>query len=289
MQNIVEFLKKYNHWFLFVILEAVALLLLFQFNKYQGSVWFTTANTVSAKVYEMTSAVEQYFSLTKVNEDLTQRNITLERELAVMRQKMEAMGADSTMIASIKGSMGEGISMIPAKVVSNSIDRRDNFMTIDKGEADGVKPDMGVVCGTGLVGIVYQTTAHYSVVIPILSSHSKISCCLEGRGYFGYLRWDGGSARTAYLDNVPRHAHFKLYDRVVTSGYSSVFPRGIQVGKVLHVYNSPDGLSYRMQVELSTDFSRVRSVCVINDVTAKERLEAIRAAGDSIKVSKEGE
>lgn len=177
----------------------------------------------------------------------------------------------------------DSYKLIPAKVVSNTVDKHDNFLTIDKGRADGVRDGMGVVSGTGVVGIVYLVSEHYAVVIPILSSKSSISCSLQGRGYFGYLHWTGGDTRKAWLDDVPRHAAFRLYDKVVTNGYSSVFPAGILVGKVLHVYNSPDGIAYRIQVELSTDFAKLRDVCVIDNQMLEERLQIMRAAKDSIK------
>ena len=135
----------------------------------------------------------------------------------------------------------------------------------------------------GVVGIVYLVSEHYSIVIPVLNGHSNISCTIQGRGYFGYLRWRGGSSQLAYLEDVPRHAHFKLGDYVVTSGYSSVFPSGVMVGKVLHVFNSADGLSYRVQVKLSTDFARLRDVCLVDDSALQERIDLMRAAQDSIK------
>lgn len=289
MHNVVEFLKKYSTWMLFVLLEVVAFVLLFQYNRYQGSVWFTSANAVAGKVYEWTSSVEQYFALEELNSELSKRNAQLESELSLMREKLKSEGLADEVLAQVTAEVRGRMQLIPARVVSNSIIKRDNFITIDRGSLDGVTPDMGVVSGTGIVGIVYQTAPHYSVVIPVLSSHSNISCSVEGRDYFGYLRWEGGEPRTAYLDNVPRHARFRLYDKVVTSGYSSVFPRGILVGKVMHVYNSPDGLSYRMQVHLSTNFANLRDVCVINDATARERLDVMRAAEDSIKLNKDGQ
>ena len=177
--------------------------------------------------------------------------------------------------------------LIPAKVVSNSLNKRDNFITLDKGSADGIKKDMGVVCGTGVVGIVYLTSLHYSVVIPVLNSQSNISVSIRGRGYFGYLHWSGGGSGIAYVDDVPLHAHFKLHDQIVTSGYSSVFPPGILAGTILHVYNSSDGLSYRLMIRLSTDFGNLRDVCVIDDAVMQQRLQVIHAAQDSIK-EKEG-
>ena len=145
----------------------------------------------------------------------------------------------------------KGFKLIPAKVVSNSLSRHDNLITIDKGEAEGVRKDMGVVCGSGVVGIVYLTSAHYAVVIPLLNDKSNVSCRIRGRGYFGYLHWNGGDTRLAYVEDVPRHARFRLYDDVETSGFSSVFPPGVLVGKILHVYNSVDGVSYRLQVRCS--------------------------------------
>ena len=148
---------------------------------------------------------------------------------------------------------------------------------------DGVRKDMGVVCGQGIVGIVYLCNEHYSVVIPVLNEQSNISCTIRGRGYFGYLRWHGGSPETAYVEDIPRHAHFRLGDFIVTSGYSSVFPPGIIVGRIKHVYNSENGLSYRLNIALSTDFSRLRDVSVINDREMDKKLELLRAAEDSIK------
>jgi len=283
MRNLIEFLAKYNHWFVFVLLEVISFVLLFQYNSYQGSVWFSSANLISGKVYDLNAEILSFFSLTKANTVLTQRNLYLERQVAQLSDQLVKVSKASSLIHQGQLQMLADYKLIPAKVVSNTIDKSDNFMTIDKGAADGVRKDMGVACGNGVVGIVYLVASHYSVVIPVLSTKSNISCRIQGRGYFGYLHWQGGPSDIAYVDDVPRHAHFRLYDHVVTSGYSSVFPPGIMVGKILHVYNSADGLSYRLQVKLSTDFGNLRDVCVIDDAKMEERLEVLRAAQDSIK------
>lgn len=283
MRNLIEFLAKYNHWFVFVLLEVISFVLLFQYNSYQGSVWFSSANLISGKVYDLNAEVLSFFSLTKANTELTQRNLYLEQQVAQLSEQLVKVTKDSSFIHKGQLQMLADYKLIPAKVVSNTIDKSDNFITIDKGAEDGVRKDMGVVSGNGVVGIVYLVASHYSVVIPVLSTKSNISCRIQGRGYFGYLHWQGGPSDIAYVDDVPRHAHFRLYDHVVTSGYSSVFPPGILVGKILHVYNSADGLSYRLQVKLSTDFGNLRDVCVIDDAKMEERLEVLRAAQDSIK------
>ena len=285
MHNLTEFLAKHNHWFVFLVLEVVSMVLLFRYNSYQGSVWFSSANAVTGKVYEWDSAVESFFSLSGVNSQLTQRNAFLEQQVRMLDHSNARLPRSQEAAVTRLSSMVpfEGCRLIPAKVVANMVNRYDNLITIDKGSADGVKRDMGVVCGMGVVGIVYLVSEHYSIVIPALNSHSNISCTIQRRGYFGYLRWRGGSSQLAYLEDVPRHAHFKLGDNVVTSGYSSVFPPGVMVGKVLHVFNSADGLSYRVQVKLSTDFARLRDVCLVDDSALQERIDLMRAAQDSIK------
>ena len=285
MHNLTEFLAKHNHWFVFLVLEVVSMVLLFRYNSYQGSVWFSSANAVTGKVYEWDSAVESFFSLSGVNSQLTQRNAFLEQQVRMLDDSIARLTRSQEAAVTRLSSMVpfQGCRLIPAKVVANMVNRYDNLITIDKGSADGVKRDMGVVCGMGVVGIVYLVSEHYSIVIPALNSHSNISCTIQRRGYFGYLRWRGGSSQLAYLEDVPRHAHFKLGDNVVTSGYSSVFPPGVMVGKVLHLFNSADGLSYRVQVKLSTDFARLRDVCLVDDSALQERIDLMRAAQDSIK------
>lgn len=283
MRNLLEFLAKYNHWFVFLILEVVSMVLLFQYNSYQGSAWFSSANAVTGKLYEWDANVETFFSLTKVNQELTQRNAYLEQEVQKLSDSLVSVTKDSSIYHRDQFALLRNYRLIPAKVVANSIDKPGNLMTIDKGSADGIHKDMGVISGTGVVGIVYLVAEHYAIVIPVLNTKSNISCMIQNRGYFGYLRWKGGVSDLAYLEEVPRHAHFKLGDYVVTSGYSAVFPPGVRVGRILHVFNSADGLSYRVQLRLSTDFARLRDVCVIDDTAMKERLELMRAAQDSIE------
>lgn len=284
MRNLLDFLAKYNHWFVFVALEVVCFVLLFRYNSYQGSVWFSSANVVAGKIYEIDAAVKNYFSLTKINEQLTERNLYLEQQVRRLSEQIKTSVGDSSWVEKTQAEVLKGYKLIPAKVITNSLDKRDNFITIDKGLADGVRKDMGVACGNGVVGVVYMTSEHYSVVIPLLNSKSNVSVTIRKRGYYGYLHWTGMAADLAYVDDVPRHARFALGDLVETSGYSSIFPPGIIVGQILHVYNSSDGLSYRIQVKLTTDFGNLRDVCVIDNTSMNERIELLRSAQDSLKL-----
>lgn len=283
MRNLLEFLAKYNHWMLFVVLEVLSMVLLFQFNSYQGSIWFTSANAMVGKVYEWNSAVSSFFSMTKVNEELTLRNFYLERQVNQLSRLYAEQTGDTTVTQRNELTNLRQFNLISAKVVSNSLDRPDNLITINKGQADGVNVDMGVACGNGVVGVVFMSSDHYSIVMPILNTRSRISCSIRGRGYFGYLQWYGGDPSIAYVEDIPRHAHFKRGDWVETSGYSSIFPPGVIVGKIIQVYNSRDGLSYRLKVQLTTDFGNLRNVCVINDKSIAERTQLMEAARDSLQ------
>jgi rod shape-determining protein MreC len=288
MRNLAEFLARFKHWFVFVLLEILSFVLLFKYNNYQGSVWFSSANDVAGWVFEMKSDVGAFFSLTKINKELTQRNLYLEHQVSQLQARVYDKTVGKDFIHKGQLAMLEGFRLIPAKVVDNSVNKPQNFVTIDKGSVDGIRQDMGVACGNGVVGIVYLVSKHYSVVIPVLNTESNISCAIDGTGYFGYLHWKGGPSDIAYLDDVPRHAHFRLHGKIVTSGYSSVFPPGVMVGEILHVFNSDDGLSYRLMIKLSTDFGNLRDVCVIDDSSVKERLNLLKTAQDSIKEKVDG-
>ena len=288
MKNLLAFLAKYHHWLIFGVLEVVSAVLLFQYNSYQGSVWFSSANYVVGKVYDADASVRSFFSLTRVNEELTLRNFYLERQVDQLRRLYGELTDDTTVLQRQELQFLSQYRLIPAKVVSNSIDRPDNLITIDRGRADGIERDMGVACGNGLVGVVYMVSDHYAVIIPVLNtSSSRISCSIRGRGYFGYLRWYGGDPAVAYLEDVPRHARFKRGDWVETSGYSAIFPQGVLVGKIETIYNSPDGLSYRLKVRLATDFACLRDVCVISDKSIAERSRLLEQVQDSLTMKPE--
>lgn len=283
MRALLEFLAKYYHWLIFVVLEGVSLVLLFQFNHYQQSRWLTAVTEAVSMVHETEAKVLRYLTLGQVNEQLTRRNQILEYNLEQATRQIAILSHDSTGTERLQADRMDGIKLIPAKVVTNSVMRRDNLITISAGASDGVRPEMGVVCGTGLVGIVFLTSEHFSIVLPLLNSRSHISCRLRGSDFFGHLTWDGGSPLIAQLDDIPRHARFNIGDIVETSGFSSVFPPGIFVGKVEAIGNSDDGLSYKLRVHLATDFTSLQNVNVVAQQFQPEVHELEQRADSLIK------
>ena len=263
MRNLINFLLKYKYWFLFVILEVASFVLLFRFNNYQQSVYFTSANTVVGAVYEVSGGISSYFHLKSVNEDLLDRNMLLEEQINNLEKALKERQLDSIAVNSIRKMPQKDYQLFKARVIKNSLNLADNYITLDKGSSSGIHSEMGVVDGNGIVGIVYETSPSYSVVISVLNSKSNISCKIVGSDYFGYLKWEHGDSRYAYLKDLPRHAEFNLGDTVVTSGFSTVFPEGIMVGTVDDMSDSHDGLSYLLKIKLATDFGKLSDVRVI--------------------------
>ena len=274
--NLLDFIRKYNFVLLFVLFEAVSILLLFRFNSYQGSVWLSAANGGVAAVNGLYTDVVDYLNLKEVNRELTDQNVALQRETELLRQALTTATNDTTLTEKLMRQRLEGYTLLPAKVVSNSAERADNYLVIDKGEDDGVKPEMGVVGGGGVVGIVYLTGKHHSLVIPVTNRKSSISCRVRGQNYFGYLQWDGRSMISAFVDDVPRYAKVQLNQAVETSGYSAVFPPGIFVGRIHKISNSADGQSYRLDVTLGTNFANLRDVSVVA-TPYKAEIDTLRA------------
>ena len=273
MKALVEFLVRHGSWFTFLLFAIISCVMLFRGNPYQQHVYMTSAGAMARGVYSTAGAVTGYFHLRGINEDLQQRNAQLEMEVinlrTALRRAVERIPSDTLPMDSMLSQYG----FIMAHVINNSIVRSNNFITIDKGELDGVMPDMGVVDQNGIVGIVNVTGPHTARLISVLSA-VRLACKVKGSNAFGSLVWDGRSPRHAVLEELPRHVEFALGDTVVTSGYSVVFPEGIPVGKVIGQSRDSDDNFYSLQVELFTDFATLSTVRVIKNFQ-KDEIEAV--------------
>ncbi len=270
MRDFLTQIITHIHWALFILLEVISGFLIFQYNSYQGSVWFSQANTMVARAMAWEADALAYINLPKENAMLVRENLTLQHNLNIMRRKLADAKVDTSWTQSLQSQALSGQHLLKARVIANSVHSKDNYLTIDAGSAQGVKPEMGVVSGTGLVGIVKQVTSRHALVLSVLHSQSSISCKIRGTDYFGYLRWRGGNPLMASLDDVPRHAKVKVGDTVETSGFSSIFPEGLFVGKVIRVHDSADGMNYQLDIQLSTDLACIRHVNVIMNPLQEE-------------------
>ena len=272
MQAILNFLIKHNHWFLFTLLEGISFVLIVSFNNYQGAVMFTSANNVAGNIYSVITDVDNYFTLKSDNEILLDHNHRLLEELELVQSELESV-KEKVLLAEypLTSKKDNGFYYKTATVVNNTLNKTDNYITINKGTNDGVHSEMGVFSERGVVGIVYQSSGNYSIVIPLLNGKSKVNCRVKGGNSFCALQWDGKDARYSYLVDLPRYTVFERGDTVVTSGFSSIFPADIPVGRIHNIEESEDGLFYRAKVELFVDFSAVSNVFVVGNDGKEEQ------------------
>lgn len=283
MRKLLEFLVRKKHWFLFVLLEALALLLIARGNAYQRNVFFSSANIVVAHVSSLTSALRSYMDLKLANKELLEDNGRLELRVLELQDQLEALAADTS---AFEGAVPDTLevdepfpySFILAEVVNNSVNQISNYITINKGRVDGIRQDMGVVSNKGIVGIVSTVSDHFAVVIPLLNPKSHLSCKIQNSDYFGSLGWNGRDTRYASLDELPRHTAYNEGDTVVTSGYSSVFPKGIMVGTIASEEASGDEDFRSFKILLSTDFATLKMVRVISNFYQDEQIALEREA-----------
>lgn len=265
MENLLQFIKRFSLLLLFLALETVAIIMLVQFNSYQRSVLFSSANWVSGGFYQVVDAVGGYFNLREVNQSLSAENAALKNEIERLKAQQPALvtTTDSTLVATADTTFWQPYSYVAAHVIQHSINKAQNYITLNKGTDDGILPDMGVVSPDGVVGIVKSASRHYAMVIPIINVQSRISCRLDSTQNFGSLVWDASDYRTAILQEVPGHATVKIGETVSTSGFSAIFPSNIPVGKVSDVTLLEESQFLQIKVDLSVDFGKLAEVNVI--------------------------
>lgn len=268
MRALIDLLIQSKHWFLFLLLEAISLAFLFSYNGYQKSVYFTSANDIVGTTYNVISGITSYLHLQEENRALESTNEQLRRQLVEMQQQVATTQLDSTQRLP---ALPHKYDLVNAQVVNMTLHKPYNLLTINRGEADGIRPEMGVICSQGVVGIVYMTSQHYSIVMPLLNENIKISCRLRHAEYFGSLIWQRGYANIAYVNSIPRHAKVKEKDIVETNGYSDIFPPGLPIGVVQRIGDAVDGMSYLLRVKLFTNFATLHNVAVITNYQSPER------------------
>lgn len=267
MRNLWIFFLRYYAIFLFLFLEVIAFTLIINNNSYQGASYFNSANIVAANIYSSLADVESYVHLKSVNDSLAIENARLKNQLISERYSNKV----------VKGSIGDTSSIqrykyLQAKVVNNTIMKRNNYITLDKGYIHGVRKNMGVICGDGIVGIVKDVSEHFSTVISFLHKDSKLSAQLNSTKDFGSLVWEGVNPREGLLKDIPTHVKITTGDSVTTTGFSSIFPEGVMIGKVKNAEQKSGDNFHNVEVSLSTNFSTLRYVYVVTDILSIEKL-----------------
>ncbi len=261
MRSLLRFLAKNYFFLLFLALESISMILVVRYNNYQKVQFLNSSNRVTAGIYDTFNSVYSFFHLQQINSELATDNARLRNQLQQFKEAGLPLNGDTLK----SDSLVARYQFIPARVINNSVNKQSNFITLNKGRKDGIEPDMGIIGPGGVVGIITNVSDHYSTGPTILNKRWRVSAKIKESNYFGSLGWDGYDHRGAKLNEIPFHVKMEVGDTIVTSGYSSVFPEGITIGKITGFNHESGDNFYDINVELSTNFMTLTHVEIIKD------------------------
>jgi rod shape-determining protein MreC len=266
MQQIVNFFIKNSYKLLFLLLLGTSIFFTIQNNSYHKSRAISSANYISGYAYEKIDEANKYFDLKEVNQELAEENSTLKQLLYNKK--------DTTLTTPI--DLPDYLiqyKVLQAKVIKNSFDVYDNYLTLNAGIKDGIKEDMGVINSKGVVGIIDKTTNDYATVLSILNTKSKLNAKIKNTNHFGTLIWDAKNTGYVQLVDVPRLANLKKGDTIVTGGQSVIFPENIPIGKIYKAYIDKNTNYYTISIRLFNDMTNVGFVYIIDNTKKAELIE----------------
>ena len=285
MDKLLEFLQKHRHWFVFLILETIALVTYLSGSLYSRSLGWYATSAVFGRVNELMTEGWSYVGLRPRNEELLRENARLRTAYTLLARQMQDAEAHGLLprLHATDSLPIDPSAVIIARVVNRVTHTGEVYYTINKGRRDGIETDMGVMSASGVVGAVMAVSDHYALVIPVLNPKIRLACTLLGQEVSGTLTASSSpNANEAILSNVPPHAHPQIGDTITTSGYSYLFPEGMMVGTIADSVparvKGSAGTFANYPVHLSTDFQGLRYVYVIREKPTHE----VRALEDSI-------
>ena len=286
MDKLLEFLQKHRHWFVFLVLETIALVTYLSGSLYSRSLGWYATSAVFGRVNELMTEGWSYVGLRPRNEELLRENARLRTAYTLLARQMQDAEAHGVLprLHATDSLPIDPSAVIIARVVNRVTHTSEVYYTINKGRRDGIETDMGVMSASGVVGAVMAVSDHYALVIPVLNPKIRLACTLLGQEVSGTLTASSSpNANEAILSNVPPHAHPQIGDTITTSGYSYLFPEGMMVGTIADSVparvKGSAGTFANYPVHLSTDFQGLRYVYVIREKPTHE----VRALEDSIR------
>lgn len=263
MQQIVNFIIRNKTFLLFLFLFSISILFTVQSHSYHKSKFINSANVLTGGFYNYVNNISEYLALKSQNEILATENNRLKSIIFNAKTQQNASSIDSL-------SFDEIYKFTPAQVIKNSYNLTNNILLINRGIKDSIKQDFGVITDKGLLGIVDQTSTNYATIQSVLHSKSNISAQLKHSNHFGTLKWDGKSPKYTQLVDISKNATLKVGDSIITSGRSSIFPKGVNIGIINDFTQDPSEDSYIINIELFNDMTNIEHVYIIENVNLPE-------------------
>lgn len=268
MRNLIVLFWKYHIFLLFVLLECIAFFLIVQGNKHHSGKFYSSANAVAGNWFSAVNNVSEYFDLKQENEELVKEIANLK---SLERNSFRVISV--TEIEVNDTIYKQQYKHLGAKVIKSTVNRRNNYLILNRGSVDGLAPDMGVVGPNGVIGKISDVTENFATVTSVLHQHTSIPTRHEASGFPGLLMWDGADPTIGILNDVPLQAIIDQGDTLVTSGGSTIFPEGVPIGTVVDLEPKAETNFYRIRVRLFTNFYTVSHCFVIRNLMKGEQLD----------------
>jgi rod shape-determining protein MreC len=266
MRLLFLLLWRNNFTIVFFLLQGLSFYLLIENNKYQNASVLNATNAVVTKTTEGVSYVREYIHLRENNQFLADENARLRAQLREASYQSDTNRTEVT-----DTLMKQQYTFITAKVINNSVNRRNNYLTLNKGKLQGIKPEMGVITSNGIAGIVKQVSDHYCTVMSLLHKDSRISAKIKSNNFFGSLVWDGNDPRFASLNEIDKTVPVRIGDTIVTTSFSSIFPADILIGVVSAKELRKGSNFHDIRVKLTTRFDNLTYVYVVDNLMKNEQ------------------
>jgi rod shape-determining protein MreC len=268
MGNILTILFRIFPFIVFVFLEIISFYIISKYNDYYKSNIISRSNSVVGGFYREIAEYENYFNLKDYNSNLVKENAELKKQLFNSQQLLTAKYQDSSAITQM--AYDKTYSVMPAKVISNSIANIRNYIIVDKGSKDGITVNMSAISDKGPVGIVIDVSENYCCLMSFINKDMIVGAKVKSTGQLGQLKWLGGDTRIARLDEMPKHIKLKKGDEIVTSGNSNMFPEGIPIGRVLEQKDDKLFNFANINVALYNDFSKLKYIYLVKHKDQEE-------------------
>lgn len=270
MRNLFLFIWKHHIFVLFLLLEALAFYFIVKNNRFQNAGFINSANIVVGNVLGIYSEIREYFYLRKTNQILVEEN-------ALLRSQLEESFIKNQIPYRADTNYTQKYIYRTARVLNNSVNKRNNYLTLDKGRLHGIEPEMGVISPDGVVGVVKAVSDNFSSVMSVLNKNTVVSCKVKKNGYLGTLVWEGGNPAIGTLNDVPRHAALQPGDTIITSGASAIYPEGILVGFVETAELEDGDNFYTIRIRFSADYAKLTHVYVVKNLMSEEQIQLEKA------------
>lgn len=268
MYNLIIFIKKRANFFLFIFLELICFALIFRNNSFQHSAFVNSSNTFSGNVLSLVADIREYLYLKEVNEQLAAENARLH---SLSSESLNKTMAENNITTINDTLLKQQYKYINAKIINNSVNKRNNYITLNKGSKHGIKPEAAVISSNGIVGITKDVSENFTSVLSVLNKDAKISAKIKKFNDFGSLSWNGDDYRFGTLTDIPTHLPLKIGDTIVTNSFSNIFPDNVLIGTIYFIEKDEGGNFFNLKIKFNINFKNLTHVYVVTNLLKDER------------------